>query len=155
MNQISRQNAKTSVEKDFYKLMNNSNFGYDCRNNADNCFFALVFDEIEDLSYVKRYQNVFDPEISQFVPTKLLEREIEETFENKVARLDQKDEFYDVKENSFRIQRKKDLDGVLSMKFSKKKYHKKNTIREIDEKIKEAEKDPKTKTMIEFDNKLA
>ena len=30
MNQVSRQNAKTDVKKDFYKLMNNSNFGYDC-----------------------------------------------------------------------------------------------------------------------------
>ena len=53
MNQISRQNAKTSVEKDFYKLMKNSNFGYDCRNNADNCFFAPIFDELEELSYAK------------------------------------------------------------------------------------------------------
>ena len=33
MNQKSRQEAKNSIEKDFYKLMNNSNFGYDCRNN--------------------------------------------------------------------------------------------------------------------------
>ena len=38
MNQVSRQKAKTEVEKDFYKLMNNSNFGYNCRNNADNFF---------------------------------------------------------------------------------------------------------------------
>ena len=28
-NQVSRPKAKTDVEKDFYKLMNNSNFGYD------------------------------------------------------------------------------------------------------------------------------
>ena len=33
MNQVSRQNAKTKIEKDFYKLMNNSNFGNDCKNN--------------------------------------------------------------------------------------------------------------------------
>ena len=30
MNQRSRHNAKKSIEKDSYKLMNNSNFGYDC-----------------------------------------------------------------------------------------------------------------------------
>ena len=36
MNQKSRQKSKNSVEQDFYKLMNNSNFGYDCRNNIDN-----------------------------------------------------------------------------------------------------------------------
>ena len=35
MNQKSRQKSKNDVEKDFFKLMNNSNFGYDCRNNID------------------------------------------------------------------------------------------------------------------------
>ena len=60
MNQVSRQNAPTDVEKDFYKLMNNSNFGYNCRNNADNCFLQPIYDEIEELSYAKGYQNIFD-----------------------------------------------------------------------------------------------
>ena len=36
MNQESRQESKNSMEKDFYKLMNSSNFGCDCRNNLDN-----------------------------------------------------------------------------------------------------------------------
>ena len=42
MNQVSRENSQTDVEKDFYKLMNNANFGYDCCNNADNCYFQPV-----------------------------------------------------------------------------------------------------------------
>ena len=45
MNQKSRQESNNSVEKDFYKLMNNSNFGYGYRNSLDNCKFALIFDE--------------------------------------------------------------------------------------------------------------
>ena len=53
MNQISRHNAKTSVEKDFYKLVNNSNFGYDCRNNPGNCSFTGLFDEIKELTFAK------------------------------------------------------------------------------------------------------
>ena len=53
MNQVSRQNAKADVGPYFYKLLNNSNFGYDCRNNADNCFFNVIYDEIGELSYVK------------------------------------------------------------------------------------------------------
>ena len=40
MNQRSRQNAKNAIEKNFYKLMNNSNFGYDCRNKIGNGSFA-------------------------------------------------------------------------------------------------------------------
>ena len=45
MNQKSRQESNNSVGKDFYKLMNNSNFGYGYRNNLDNCKFVLIFDE--------------------------------------------------------------------------------------------------------------
>ena len=37
MNQKTRQKATSSVEHDFYKLLNNSNFGIDCRNNIGNC----------------------------------------------------------------------------------------------------------------------
>ena len=64
MNQVSRQNSQTDVEKDFYKLMNNTNFGYDCHNNVHSCYFHPVYDEIEELSYATRYQNVFDQDIS-------------------------------------------------------------------------------------------
>ena len=42
MNHVSRQNVKTDAGKDFYKLMNNSSFGYDCRNNADNCLLTNI-----------------------------------------------------------------------------------------------------------------
>ena len=44
MNQVSRKKAHTDVKKDFYKLMNNANFGYDCCNNADNCYFLPIYD---------------------------------------------------------------------------------------------------------------
>ena len=40
MNQKSRQKATSSVERDFFKLLNNSNFGNDCRNTIDNSIFG-------------------------------------------------------------------------------------------------------------------
>ena len=46
-----------SIEKDFYKLMNNFNIGYDCRNNIDNCTFASIYDELDEISYLKKYQS--------------------------------------------------------------------------------------------------
>ena len=54
MNQKLRQNAKDAIENDFFKLMNNSNFGYDCRNNLNNAKFELIIDEIDEISYIKR-----------------------------------------------------------------------------------------------------
>ena len=50
MSQKSRQLSKNDVEKDFLKLMNNSNFGYDCINNLDNCKFNPIFDELAEIS---------------------------------------------------------------------------------------------------------
>ena len=72
VNQKSRQESKNDIEKDFYKIMNNSNFGYDCRNNLDNCKFVPIFDELKELTYIERYHNIFDPKISEFVTADLI-----------------------------------------------------------------------------------
>ena len=80
MNQRSRQNAKSSIEKDFYKLMNNSNLGYDCHNNLDNCQFGPIFDEPQEITYLKRYYNYFDSKVSSFVSSHLIKQEIAEKF---------------------------------------------------------------------------
>ena len=134
MNQVSRQNAQTDSEKDFYKLMNNLNFGYDCRNNQDNCFFQPIYNEIEELSYAKCYQNVFDQQISDFVSTEILECWIEEEFLNKLYALDMQDEFYKARKNSLEIKKKKEKRAgccVLDEKI-KAKNPQKNSIKDID-----------------------
>ena len=71
MNQKSWQESKNSVEKDFYKLMNNSNFGYDCRNNLDNCKFVPIFDEYRESTFISRYYNLFDSKVKQFITSDL------------------------------------------------------------------------------------
>ena len=86
MNQKSRQNAKNSVEKDFYKLMNNSNFGYDCRNNLDNCQFVPIYDELKEITYIKKH-NFSDPKVSKFVTPDLIAQEIEEKFNDDMIKL--------------------------------------------------------------------
>ena len=106
MNQVLIQNSKTDVEKDFYRLMSNSNFGYDCWNNADNCFYQAMHDKIEEFLYAKRSQNVFDQGISESVSSKILKQQIEEEFLNEFASLDPQDEYYEARKNSFEIQKK-------------------------------------------------
>ena len=54
MNRKSRQNTKNAIEKDFFKLTNNSNFGFDCKNNASNVTFEPIIDEINEISYIKK-----------------------------------------------------------------------------------------------------
>ena len=45
MNQKARQTGTSSVEKDFLKLLNNSNFGIDFRNKIDNYYFEPIYDD--------------------------------------------------------------------------------------------------------------
>ena len=125
MNQVSRQKAQTEVEKDFYKLMENANFGYDCHNNANKCYFSPTYDETDELLYAKRYQTIFDQSISNFVLSEILERQIEEEFLNKIGKLDQNADYYEERKNSLEIHKKKELDAVFSMKKSRQKKHKK------------------------------
>ena len=60
MKQKSRQKATSPVGRDFYKLLNNNNFGIDCRNNIDNCHFEPIYDEISEIAYIKQYDSTFD-----------------------------------------------------------------------------------------------
>ena len=46
--------VENKIESDFWKLLNNANFGYDCRNNLDNCIFEPINDEINELSFIRR-----------------------------------------------------------------------------------------------------
>ena len=87
MNQTSRQNAKDDVTKDFYKLMNNSNFGYDCRNNLDNCKFNPIFDEVNEIINVNRYHSIFKANMSDFVSSDLIKQHAEEKFNDRIATL--------------------------------------------------------------------
>ena len=59
MNQKARQKATSPVEKDFYKLLNKTNFGIDCRNNKDNCKLEPIFDEIGESFYIKKFDTIF------------------------------------------------------------------------------------------------
>lgn len=53
-----------NAEKEFFKLLNNSNFDYDCRNNLINCGFKHIFDEIDKLSDIKKYNSILDRSLS-------------------------------------------------------------------------------------------
>ena len=121
MNQKSKQQSKKHIEKGFYKLMNNSNFGYDCRNNLDNCKFVPMFDELKEITYINRYYNIFDPKISEFVTPDLLKADVVEKFNNKLMKLDKEDKFYEIKLQTLKPERLTDLESAEKFEQRKKK----------------------------------
>ena len=121
MNQKSRQLSKNDIEKDFFKLMNNSNFGYDCRNNLDNCKFNPIFDKFGEISYINRYHNIFDEKVSSFVSTDLMKQNIEGKFNDRLAKLKKEDKFYNIKFQTIKDERLAALEAAEKINGNKKK----------------------------------
>ena len=124
MNQKLRQQSKNSVEKDFNKLMNNSNLGYDCRNNNDNCKFVPIFDEYKEITFINRYHNIFDEKVSKFVTSDLLKSQIEEEYNDKLMKLDKEDKFYEIKLQTLKTERLSSLEAAEKLDQENKKYKK-------------------------------
>ena len=120
MNQNARKTAKTKVEKDFYKLLNNSNFGNDCRNNIGNCKLDLLYDGLDEISYIKKFTNIFNYDrFSEFFSVELLKEQIKSKYNEKIENLDQDDPFYfSLREN---IEQKYEEDSEALELFLKKK----------------------------------
>ena len=111
--------------QDFYRLMNNSNFGYNCRNNLDNCKFVPIFDEYWELTFISRYYNLFDSKVRQFVTGELLKQDIEEKFYDKLSKLDQEDRFYEIKLQAIKNERLQQIEAAEKFEQQKKKKRKK------------------------------
>ena len=92
--------------------MNNSNFGYDCRNILDNCNFVPIFDEYKELTYIHRYHNIFDQKVSQFVTSE---------FNDKLSKLDKEDQFYEIKLQKIKTERLQQLEAAKKFELKKKK----------------------------------
>ena len=151
MNQKSRQQSKNSVEKDFYKLMNNSNFGYDCRNNLDNCKFVPIFDEYKEITFINRYHNIFDSKVSQFVTSDLLKADVEEKYNDKLSKLDKEDRFYEIKLQTIKTERLQQLEAAEKFDKQKKKNKKRTKLIDFMDRKNEALTNQKVKSLIDFD----
>ena len=122
MNQNARKTAKTKVEKDFYKLLNNSNFGNDCRNNIGNCKLELIFDGYEEIAYIKKYSNIFkDPKLKEFFPTDILREQVNREFEKKMEKYDETDPFHDFLIDDLEQKREEDLEAISGLESKKRK----------------------------------
>ena len=101
--------------------MNNSNFGYDCRNNLDNCKFVTIFDEYREVDFINRYHNLFDSKVRQFITGDLLKQDIEEKFNDKLSKLNKEDRFYEIKLQAIKNERLQQIEAAEKFEQQKKK----------------------------------
>ena len=151
MNQKSRQKSKTNVEKDFYKLMNNSNFGYDCRNNIANCQFVPIFDEYKEISYINQYHNIFDKRVSSFITPDILKHKAEEDYNDKLMKLDKKDRFYEIKLQTLNAERRSSLESTEIFEKNLKRNKKRKTLHDYGTRKDEVFRNQQIKSLIDFD----
>ena len=152
MNQKSRQKTTTSVKKDFCKLLNNCNFGIDCRNNIDNCVLEPLFDDFEEISYLKKFTTIFNDEtFRDFYSPCLLKEEIIQTFQSKIFALN-KDPLYITRKQYRENKMEEELDDVDSFE-KKNKQTRKRKFKNIDEKILDCLDPRKTKMIVGFNSR--
>ena len=144
MNQRSGQNTKNSIEKDFYKLTNNSNFRYDSCNNLDNCQFVPIFDKLQEFTYLKRY-NHFDLKVSSFVLSHLIRQEIEEKYNDSLMKLSKDDKYYEIKLSTLNTEKSESLEAAENFDKKNKRNKKKRTLYHYLERQEEAYRNNKIK----------
>ena len=110
--------------------MNNSNFGNDCRNNIGNCKLDLLYDGLDEISYIKKFTNIFNYDrFSEFFSVDLLKEQIISEYNEKIENLDQYDPFYfSIREN---IERKYEEDLEEVQLFLKKRRKENLTIHQL------------------------
>ena len=126
MNQKSRQNAKNAIKKNFFKLMNITNFGYIYGNNANNPKFDPIIHEVNEITYIKKYYKLFGSKISSFVNNGILEQEVEPNFQRQIPNVIYDDPFRSPKINPIKNDNKKDIDVLESLKKMKENQKREN-----------------------------
>ena len=121
--------------------MNNSNFGYDCRNNLDNCQFVPIFNELKEITYIKKYYNFFDPKVYKFVTSDLIAQEIEEKYNDDMIKVSKEDKFYKIKKLAADTEKAQALESLKEFYKKGKRQKKKRTLYHYLDNQEEAYKD--------------
>ena len=118
--------------------MNNANFGSDCRNNADNCDFVPIFDEINEIYSLQKYYSLIDPKIDKFVSGKLIEDYVNDKLMQKSHKLDASDPFYEIKLTSLKQEQQEGLEAAKKLNEKRKNMKRKVTLTDYFDRIDKA-----------------
>ena len=154
MNQNSRKTAKTKVEKDFHKLLNNTNFGNDCRNNIGHCSLELLYDGLDEISYLKRFMNIMqDWRYREFFSLGLKQEQIQKEYDENKKNLDETDSFYPAILESMNRKKKEDLEAIDLFAKKNRKRLGMSKVDTLENKISNCHDLRKNKMIIEFNDR--
>ena len=137
------------MRKIFFKLLNNSKFGIDSRNNIDNCILEPIYDDLGEISYIKKFTTILnDDTYRDFFSAEHMKEEIIQTFQGKIFALDKNDPPYEARKEYFENKIDQELHAVES--FVKSKNKRKRKFQNVDGKISESLDPRKIKMVIEF-----
>ena len=77
-----------------------------------------IFDELKEITYIKKYYNFFDPKVSKFVTPDLIAQEIEEKYNDDIIKISTEDKFYKLKKSAADTEKGQVLESLK--KFDKK-----------------------------------
>ena len=151
MNQKARQEASDKVESDFCKLLNNSNFGYDCRNNLDNLNFEPINDELNELNFIKKYySNLYNPAIKQFINSRVIADDINERYNNEMQKITPDDKFYSAKVRNIENRKRAETEALESFREKELKNHRRQGLNSYFDVLDKAKNDSKVKSVVDF-----
>ena len=96
--------------------------------NANNLKFEPIINEIEELTYIKKYCNLFDSKIDQFASSEILEQKINQDFDQEMALIKHDDPLKNIRISELENKKLTDLDSLKCLK-KKEKQEKKESKR--------------------------
>ena len=135
--------------------MNNSNFGYDCRNNLDNCKFVPTFDECRALTFSSRYYNLSDSKVKEFIRSDLIKHNIQEKFNDKVSKLGKEDRFYNIKLQTIKNERLQQIEAREKFEQQQKKNKQRTKLTDFADRKSDAFTNQKVKSLIDFNQQYS
>ena len=151
MNQKPRQESTNPIESNFWKLLNNANFGYDCRNNLGNCTFEPINDELREITYIRRYYNrLFDREIAPFITSQVIKEEIDSRYNDQIAKISETDPFYSARVRNIENRRAAEEEALKSFREREKRGKKRTILKSYGARVEDANKNDRIKTIIDL-----
>ena len=118
---------------------------------ANNLKFEPLIDEINELTYIKKYHNLFDNKISSFASSEILEKNINQEFEQEIVLIRDNDPYKNARITQLENKKQTDIGSLDCLKQKEKKL-KKRKIKDANIQIDDVIKNKKIKTLIDFDH---